>query len=241
MTQEYKTLSELDVKPGDVVECMTSYRDTWTVGKQYTMTDRDLECNFTHPQESSISTFRIISRAADTPKPWRDMTQEYKTLSELDVQPGDVVECMTSYRDTWTVGKQYTMTDCGLECNFTQPQQSSISTFRIVSRAADTPKLWRDMTPEEKGALLLAHHEGKVIEFWNGVSWRIVYCGIPSWFEDDAYRIRPKPNRETVTVHWGKEWGFTLGHGPSSRDTHRITFDLIDGKPDCDSVKMEEM
>jgi len=240
MTEEYKTLSELDVKPGDVVQVMG--------GSQWEVVGIDEKGNYliNDPPARHLSNtlpFRIVSRAPrdDTPKLWRDMTQEYKTLSELDVQPGDVVECMTSYRDTWTVGKQYTMTDCGLECNFTQPQQSSISTFRIISRAADTPKIWRDMTPEEKGALLLAHHEGKVIEFWNGVSWRIVYCGIPSWFEDDAYRIRPKPNRETVTVHWGKEWGFTLGHGPSSRDTHRITFDLIDGKPDCDSVKMEEM
>lgn len=24
-------------------------------------------------------------------------------------------------------------------------------------------------------------------------------------------------------------------------DTHRITFDLIDGEPDCDSVKMEKL
>jgi len=29
--------------------------------------------------------------------------------------------------------------------------------------------------------------------------------------------------------------------GPSDRDTHRITFDLIDGKPDCDSIRMESM
>jgi len=31
----------------------------------------------------------------------------------------------------------------------------------------ETP-LWRDMTDAEKGALLLAHHEGNVIEFNNG-------------------------------------------------------------------------
>jgi hypothetical protein len=37
--------------------------------------------------------------------------------------------------------------------------------WRIVSRAPAAPKLWRDMTPEEKGALLLAAHEGKVIEY----------------------------------------------------------------------------
>ena len=56
------------------------------------------------------------------------------------------------------------------------------------------PKLWRDMAPEEKGALLLAEHEGEFIEAF-GVEmpdeWR--RDGYPSWADDVAYRVKPDP------------------------------------------------
>jgi hypothetical protein len=42
-------------------------------------------------------------------------------------------------------------------------------------RNEDKPKIWRDMTPEEKGALLLGWHEGKVIEAF-GVSYPDMWC-----------------------------------------------------------------
>ena len=93
----------------------------------------------------------------------------------------------------------------------------------------ETPKLWRDMTPEEKGALLLAHHEGKAIEWWTGgTNWR--HCHDPEWQPDCAYRVRPEPKRETVTQYWERDRNnchFIKRQG----DTHGITFDLIDGKP----------
>jgi len=48
--------------------------------------------------------------------------------------------------------------------------------FTPLDRDDDTPKLWRDMTDAEKGALLLAEHEGKEIP------------GLDAF----AYRVRPK-------------------------------------------------
>ena len=59
-------------------------------------------------------------------------------------------------------------------------------------------KLWKDMTPEEKGALLLAYHEGKVIEhtLWSGNGWfeiRKDYEGRVGWYDDLAYRVKPEP------------------------------------------------
>jgi len=102
----------------------------------------------------------------------------------------------------------------------------------------DTPKLWRDMTPEEKGVLLLAHHEGKVIECYNGDKW--FESEYPAFMDDQEYRIRPEPKVETVTL-WGgigRSWNAcSFRHD----DTHRITFETIDGKPDCASIKMEEI
>jgi hypothetical protein len=103
------------------------------------------------------------------------------------------------------------------------------------------PKLWRDMTPEEKGALLLAHHEGKVVECWNSGKWEPKGHG--GWGKENAYRIRPEPKRDRVvmagTYTKGMGWVFCSTHpqGP----THRITFDVIDGEPDCASVKMERI
>ena len=71
-----------------------------------------------------------------------------------------------------------------------------------LDRDEDTPKLWGDMTPAEKGALLLAHHEGKVIE-WNIpvsdhtgeiVGWKWVECENVGYSPKFAYRVRPEPS-----------------------------------------------
>lgn len=163
------------------------------------------------------------------------MTTETGTLAELNVKPGDVVECVWpgGYRYKHTIACVsdgiYYSKDTGGELGDAVP-------WRIVSRASDpdTPKLWRDMTREEKGALLLAAHEGKVIEY-EAHGWRATAANDPGWFDDTAYRIRPEPKRETVTLRGGNfgkngavAWSFRhSGHiGP---DTHRITFDLLDG------------
>ena len=96
--------------------------------------------------------------------------------------------------------------------------------------------LWKDMTPEEKGALLLAHHEGQVIEVWSS-GWRETQ---PSWCDRLAYRVKPEPYRKQVVLYFGE---LRVGALVSRvrTDTHRITFDLVGGKPDCNSVKMEKI
>jgi len=112
--------------------------------------------------------------------------------------------------------------------------------YHVVDRSEFSPKLWRDMTPEEKGALLLAEHEGKVIEVWNVEGWWTDV--VPYWFDDCAYRVRPEPVRETVTLYgeqsYSGYWGFDSGSEPGE---YRITFDLVDGEPDCTSIKMERI
>ena len=117
-----------------------------------------------------------------------------------------------------------------------------------MSEEIGTPKKWKDMSPEEKGALLLADHEEKEIEIYLA---KIDYTGeaqeyvwepliYPGFRDQCAYRVKPEPVAETVTSYWCPKWGMRL-HNPVHDTTHRITFDLIDGKPDCDSVKMEEI
>lgn len=101
----------------------------------------------------------------------------------------------------------------------------------------DTTKLWHYMTPEEKGELLLAYHEGKVIEWSYGLPFRAARnsgggCHHPVWDDDCAYRIKPEPVRETVTL-------YVFSGGSSDKFRSIGTVDMVDGKPDCASVKME--
>jgi hypothetical protein len=156
------------------------------------------------------------------------------TLKELNVKPGDVVECVYSdsvrYRhvvDRVTNGIYYNQAPGGA--------LGDAAPWRVVSRATDTPKLWRDMTPEEKGALLLAHHEGKVIEYTSvpvmEEGWGIATH--PSWVQKYAYRIRPEPKRETV--------GLWIDCRDSVGKTRIGYIDMIDGKPDPGSVKLDEI
>ena len=93
--------------------------------------------------------------------------------------------------------------------------------------------LWRDMTPEEKGALLLAHHEGKVIEVFGGDGYHDMWHDrlYPSFEDDCAYRIKPEPKRETLKLYGKNGW----------YDPAIGTIDLIDGKPDLASIKIEEV
>lgn len=156
------------------------------------------------------------------------------TLAELNVKPGDVVEFQGVVRQIYTVGvNKYGRlidVDDGEElCEYIP--------FRIISRAEETPKLWRDMTPEEKGALLLAHHEGKVIYILIGSlecgEWKVIPH--PSWRDNYAYRIKPEPKVETVTTHgtWCNK-----GKMPKTQYVYEITFNLIDGKPDWNTAKV---
>jgi len=103
----------------------------------------------------------------------------------------------------------------------------------------DTPTKWADMTPEEKGALLLARHEGKVIQRSYGGAWETVDA---LFFNQLAYRIKPEPKRETVTMTGYKVNGWYFAKKNSQAlDTHRITFDTINGEPDCATIRMERL
>lgn len=156
---------------------------------------------------------------------------EVGTLKELNVKPGDVVECVTApVYGRWTVGNKYYMTDKGLLCDIAHPQNSSISTFRIISRAADTQKLWRDMTPEEKGALLLAMHDGEKVEVMSLGVWQTK--STTRFVDDSAYRVKPEPKVEIENVKIVNADGVTIGTG---------TVTTINGKPDCASIKMEPL
>jgi hypothetical protein len=107
----------------------------------------------------------------------------------------------------------------------------------------DKPKLWRDMMDYEKGALLLAHHDGAVIEcnIDNGV-W---FYSDPQWNAAHAYRIKPKaPKVETVQAEdhvWRLKGNLVVGAGRNN-DTNIIanithTYTITDGiVTACDTI-----
>lgn len=178
------------------------------------------------------------------------MTEETGTLGQLNVQPGDVVEYTaigeplhsphTFTFQCWHDGEPYSMSQKVGGGAHLRTDTGAI--FRIVSRASDAPKTWGEMTDAEKGALLLAAHEGKVIQVlcWDhdGEGWNAKPTAI--WNPDRTYRVRPEPKRKTVTLYTSKP-GEEYGNERKPDDTHAITYDLIDGKPDWSTLKGEDL
>ena len=175
--------------------------------------------------------------------------RETGTLAELNVKPGDVIEWLdddNEWMGPCTVMKAELIT----EGAFTGEVRASLSSygagifdeeqFRIISRASqsdpETPKRWKDLTPEEKGALLLAHHEGEVIEVRAQDSDNWYKRDSPNWADEGIFRV--KPARETVTLYGDTFYDFSDFEG---RPDFKITFDLVDGDPDTDSIRMEKL
>ena len=98
---------------------------------------------------------------------------------------------------------------------------------------------WKDLSRQEQGELLLAKHEGRTIEQWSFSS-----CGLPgSWWsrrnpnfndEDSIFRIRPDPIITRAKLVWANQ-GFMFDH------EFELSFNLIDGEPDCSSVTMRPL
>ena len=178
-----------------------------------------------------------------------------KNLRDLNLKEGDVVRLVGwTNGDTWNVGRKYVMQNVHRSNRAIGPvvteidgrdylsvRESKMSLFEVVSRATCEPVLWEDMTREEKGALLLAHHEGEVIQYKNpqvSREWRT--SAHPLWTNSRAYRVKPRPVVEEVVLQGNCKSSFA-GNSYHSNDTHRITFNTIDGEPDCASVKMEKI
>lgn len=69
------------------------------------------------------------------------------------------------------------------------------------------PVRWRDDTPENKGAVLLALHEGRPVEAWEQGRWWTAHRG-ETWIpprDDIAYRVKPPapPTAEIVVTSTG--------------------------------------
>ncbi|WP_273280969.1 hypothetical protein [Pseudooceanicola atlanticus] len=131
------------------------------------------------------------------------------TLDELQVEPGDVVECVDAgvYYKEYTDGRLY-LVGGDDDYGATVPMSEEESTFRLISRASDTQK---DDTFFGVSADKFTSEELKALG--EGVAREL------------ARRIKPEPVRETVTQTW--PWDVVSDEIKG----HIITFTTLDGQP----------
>lgn len=98
--------------------------------------------------------------------------------------------------------------------------------------ASDGPTVWSDLTPDAKGLLLLAYHEGKQIQMYFDAErgWQDVD---PQWAPNRAYRV--KPARTTVSIFGYVELlgddGSWAEWAEDADGQYVITVELENGKP----------
>ena len=142
-------------------------------------------------------------------------------------------------RDNGTVHK-YMLRDGGTYFNIREEAQAVADKYNKVMFSEY--KSWGELSDPEKGALLLAHLYGSVIQVRNLDCTRWIDVEDPSWFYDRIYRIKPEPVVEKVTI-LGRARDLCGRPDPimTTDNTHEITFNIIDGEPDCDSVNMRKL
>lgn len=176
-----------------------------------------------------------------------DIVSEYtgvvgKTLKDLNVQVGDIVECV-GWGDNpdcdMYVGRQYEILAQHPEYSFVGmcawreggyvpvfPSYTPKMLFKVISKAKH--KVFGEMSPEEKGALLLAHHDGETIEFSFGGTRDWSEVTEPLFTDSHAYRVKPEPKVEEFVVK-------------TPCGNYQLMYNTINGVTDTDSVKMEKI
>jgi hypothetical protein len=123
----------------------------------------------------------------------------------------------------------------GVVLSFTEDgrwSENGESRHDLVEEWKDEPKLWQDMTNEEKGALLLAYHEGKQIQMYFDAEreWEDVDS---QWAPNRAYRV--KPVSTTVSIFGYIELlgdnGCWAEWAEDADGQYVITIELENGKP----------
>lgn len=96
-------------------------------------------------------------------------------------------------------------------------------------------KAFGDMSKAEKGELLLAHHEGRVIQKFEPILGAWLAIDDPNWVAHTAYRIKPETVIATAkSVTWAvvysdsvvEQYSSEVGRNPTKITT---TFALEDG------------
>jgi len=170
-----------------------------------------------------------------------------KTFAELGYNVGDTVRCVDDLDSSlYVTGGKYFLGYANEELTIKGGYNGRSATWELVSRAGSTDAddgylSWGDMTPEAQGALLLAEHNGATIQLFSRSRDKWVDMDHKlGWYDCAKYRV--KPADPVVVTHeiFGRHelfWAFM----ECEQDTHKMTYDTIDGVVDCTSVKMVEI
>ena len=167
-----------------------------------------------------------------------EVAMETGTLKELDVKPGDVVECVEIGASIFTYGDQYVITHLGgvvddegddwmerFNCN------PITVTFRIISRANTTPDLTAITTPfgllDAATQEALRAHGGPYVRYDDHGEW--VSSDYPFWYPGDVYRVKPGPIIETETMKITNADGMPMAYA---------TVTTRNGKPDWSTLQV---
>jgi len=170
----------------------------------------------------------------------------YDTFAELGYNVGDMVRCVDEgSTGVYETGKEYVI-DSYRETPAVDGLYNGYSaSWELVSRAGSTDAndeylIWGDMTPEAQGALLLAEHNGAVVQEWNNgwKLWQITDCS--RRYNDTQYRVKPA-DPVVVTYELFSRHGFFWSLFVHEEDTNKMTYNMIDGVVDCASVRMMEI
>lgn len=174
------------------------------------------------------------------------MKKQLGTKKQLNLQVGDVVKIVDSRSpsagNTYTINKHLKLRNndgSGHYFGYVNDSICEDTLFEVLSRATATQhKMWRDMSAEEKGALLLAHHEGKTIEFWDEDAW--IAAEQPLFTQYDKYRVKPEPRVEIVCMYYNTGDSIMTTY-KGKKDSFKVSFKVVDGEPDCSSVVLEKI
>jgi hypothetical protein len=166
-----------------------------------------------------------------------------KTFDDLGYKAGDTVRCTRDnpYFSGYKVDDVFTL-KLGFEGSLRAgSSDGSLGDWELVCDPSDLT--WGDMTPEQQGALLLAHHQGKPIQVKSHASGRWVPIEHPLWTQETPYRIKLDPVVVHHEMHSGDHEGGIYGFSgvKCSNSTYVLTFDTEDGVPVCSSVKLSKL
>lgn len=163
-----------------------------------------------------------------------EVAMETGTLKELDVKPGDVVALAGADGYKFTIG--YISGDRVYGTSEKSDRQyeddwslTATGNWFIISRATPTPDLTAITTPfglldEATQEALRAH--GGPYEMWDGAEWDE---GIPAWYGDCTYRVKPDPIIETETMKVTNADGMPMAYA---------TVIMRNGKPDWSTLQV---
>ncbi len=97
------------------------------------------------------------------------------------------------------------------------------------------------MYPYEIRDALYAHAEsGGKVQSWGGWGW--AFCEEPAFNPNLSYRAVKKPKVvEALFFLNTKDAKPSIEEVKTLHDTHKITFNIVDGVPDCNSIRMEKL